>query len=192
MRLLGIGLAAFALCLSVDAADIPALFRDMQGRLDPAIPVALATNAYARPVIRWTIPQLELQTNNHMRVYRENGQNEGWFSVVAKNNGHEERLLHIKTRVCANMHDAQKAVVHEMNNMTSTWRYKFDPLGKGDYCFRLIVKGRFEDWLFCRNNVMVNITSSQNQFFPVEEIARQIDADILKRSLEPPSSEEGR
>ena len=209
MRLLGIGLAAFVLCLSVDAADIPALFRDVApetlplvlSHLDPTTLIVATTNTYAYPVTGWCRPQFDLSTNGLMKVYTSitggrykggkhfDGEERLWVEIGDE--GHEKIMLYVTTAVYANVDAAQKSIAECMSGMALPARFKFYSCGVGDYCFRLTQDGRFDSWLFSRNNVRIEINSKSSDF-SAESIPRQIDADILKRSLEPPSSEEGR
>ena len=206
MKICGIGLAAFALCLSVDAADIPALFRDVApetlplvlSHLGPTTSIVATTNTYAYPVTGWCRPQLDLPTNSLMRVYTSeadgcykkgkhlDGDERLWVVIGGKK--HETTMVCVNTGVYINVDAAQRAIAEEMNGMTATLSFEPYSCGVGDYCFRIMTKGG-EYWLFSRNNVRVSIRN-YSSWFSAESIARQIDSDILKRSLEPPSREE--
>ena len=173
-------------CLCCGSDGLPAFLHGVRC-LDRSIPVVITTNTYEHPVLGWQRPPLDLPTNGQMKVHTETGGGDDWFHVVTVDKEREKLLLEIDTVVCTNAYEARKVIAQEMNAMTATWRYKSHSCGIGDYCFRIKLKGTIDHWVFSRNNIKVSISCSP--LFSAESIARQIDADILKCSLEPPSRE---
>ncbi|MBR4170506.1 MAG: hypothetical protein IKR48_02510 [Kiritimatiellae bacterium] len=98
-----------------------------------------------------------------------------------------EYLVYVRWYVCPNVLDAQKGIIEDYSDRFYS---DIDPVvnGIGDRCYRHSA-GKSHSFTFSRNNVMLHMRARPP--FSAEELARQIDGDILKRSREavaPPES----
>ncbi len=203
MKICGIGLATLVFALSVGCcqADYQDVLLDpIKARYDFKLWGGQTVQTYPRILPQWNLPALDLQTNDfQILVFRTASQDvckkthryrSSELLRVVQTNGHE--IVRVSSRVCEDALRAQESILERFAMTSCPIPYARYSKGIGDHCFRLVTSGKgAETLVFSRNNVQVTI-SLRLPLFSAESIARQIDADILKCSLEPPSSEEGR
>ncbi len=154
--------------------------------------------SYPQLLKEWNIPLLMFSTNeveaaNWSPSTHENSCGNGRIpqeeiATIINTNGHT--LVRISSTVAASQKMAHEDIIERLAMTTCPLPYTMSTKGIGDHSFCLsIPDSGMGAWIFSRNNVVVAIYTYSSSF-SAESIARQIDSDILKRSLELPSSGE--
>ena len=153
---------------------------------------------YPCPLREWSLPSLDFPFSTNGVV----GNVYMWtksrvLEIYGKDHKH---LVYVGWSVLPTVLDAQKAIIEEYARRTIDVIEPVYENGIGDKCFRGIYpdttkwtpdgwvedttqRGKTESFTFCRNNVKIRLLHVRAPFSG-EAIARQIDADILKRSRE--------
>ena len=191
----------FALSVGCCLADYQDVLLDhIKARYDFKLWEGRTVQAYPRILPQWNLPALDLQTNDlQVLVFRTASQDvckethryrSSELLRVEQTNGHE--IVRVSSKVFEDALRAQESILERFAMTSCPIPYARYSKGIGDHCFRLVTSGKgAETLVFSRNNVQVTI-SLRLPLFSAESIARQIDADILKCSLQPPSREEGK
>lgn len=133
--------------------------------------------SYARPVVTCDIPQLTMATNGlPVQAYLRSGQ--GRRKLVIRPLLRGIPLLELQTQECDDLESAQCSIISHFSLMTTTCDYSSctNDFGDRSYTFG-------NSAVFSRNNIFVFVDSYTNAI-SAEAVARQIDADILRRSTE--------
>lgn len=132
---------------------------------------------YGRALLSWSIPELSLPTNGiGIHVTFTHGEERDDLQIYPT----ERRLymLEIVARKCPDVLSAHWALLSHFESMQSTCDYNSATNDFGDRSY-LTRNGA----VFARNNIYVSVLSLTN-LISAEAVARQIDADILRKSTE--------
>ncbi len=134
---------------------------------------------YGEPIKSWRMPPLNIDTNGVKLVSRSS--KEGCSEELWLFSDKQDLILLVKALWCPNVISAHRAIIEEFCQMTSTQRDNH-VVGIGDQGFSYSYGDNWSSYIFARNNIKVSITSYVKRI-QAKDVARQIDADILKKSL---------
>ena len=153
---------------------------------------------YPCPLREWSLPPLDFPFPTNGVVGNVYMQRMGrTLEIYGKDHKH---LVDVDWSVCPTVLDAQKAIIEDFADGCIPMIDSVYENGIGDKCFwrtypdttkwtpdrwveDTTQRGKTESFTFCRNNVKIRLLHVRAPFSG-EAIARQIDADILKRSRE--------
>ncbi|MBR4171688.1 MAG: hypothetical protein IKR48_08565 [Kiritimatiellae bacterium] len=153
---------------------------------------------YPCPLREWSLPPLDFPFPTNGVVGNVYIQRMGrTLEIYGKDHKH---LVYVNWSVLPTVLDAQKAIIENFADCSIPVIDFVYENGIGDKCFwrtypdttkwtpdgwveDTTQRGKAESFTFCRNNVMIRLMGIRAPFSG-EAIARQIDADILKRSRE--------
>ena len=157
-------------------SDEDVMFARTAARYQFATWRGMVKQSYDSSLAEWNIPPLNLQTNGLNVAVRQIVEGpERHMMVLDRDQG--ACLLRIVSGSGTNVVSAQELLIEHFANMTTTWNYSSSTNDIGDRGYT-IPRGI----LFTRNNLCVSVRSFTNVLSP-ESIARQIDADILSKSI---------
>lgn len=133
---------------------------------------------YSKPLTSFDLPNLPLHTNSPSAgiAFTDNG---GYWRLQLKDGNWE--MLRIVKMVATNVVQAQELLVKCMARFESG-DYSSSTNSIGDRGYGAVMRHK-EFVAFSRNNVFVYVSSSTNAY-SATLLARQIDADILQKSIQ--------
>ena len=137
-------------------------------------------NVYKGSLMSWQLPTLQLSTNGMMIVKEMLNQND--FSALFLFTPNQDTILQIRFSLCKDIISAHEAIINQFALMSSPKLYVREDIGIGDQGFSNSNGNNWSSYIFARNNIKVSINSHITRI-PAKDVARQIDADILKKSL---------
>ena len=129
--------------------------------------------SYTAPLSAWHLPVLSVPTNG-MRIEVFSSRRD--FQEKIQICSPSECLLWVQALKYPDVLSAHKAILYRFSTMQSTYDYSSATNDFGD---RSYSTNNFA--VFARNNICITVKSWTNAI-PAEAVARQIDADILRKS----------
>ena len=139
---------------------------------------------YSRVLNSWDIPPLTIETNGVPVGIRTKSEDD-MKRVVIYNIQTRKRILEVRGYTYDDVEAAQKAMICNFSLMNTTRDYSTctNDFGDRSYTYGSTGVTHYSAANFSRNNIFVRVVSETNTI-SAEAVARQIDADILRRSTE--------